>query len=243
VRRFFILSNFIFYTAVLSAQTANPRLVITHLTGDFYIYTTYGTYKGAPVPSNSMYLVTSKGVVLFDTPWDSTQFQPLLDSIKRRHHKEVIICIATHFHEDRTAGLAYYKSRGIKTYTTNQTDDSSKVRNEKRAEFLMYKDTVFTVGQHRFQTYYGGAGHTADNIVIWFNREKILYGGCLVKSVEADDMGNLGDAKINDWPVTIQNIQRKFRDPEYIIPGHLDWNSKESLNHTWELLQRYKLGK
>jgi hypothetical protein len=30
---------------------------------DFYVYTTYGLYKGNPVPSNSMYLVTSDGVV------------------------------------------------------------------------------------------------------------------------------------------------------------------------------------
>ena len=38
------------------------------------------------------------------------------------------------------------------------------------------------MGQHAFQTYYGGQGHTPDNIVIWFDKEKILYGGCLVKS-------------------------------------------------------------
>lgn len=55
-----------------------------------------------------MYLVAKDGVVLFDTPWDTTQFQPLLDSIKLKHDKNVIICIATHAHEDRTGGLEYY---------------------------------------------------------------------------------------------------------------------------------------
>jgi metallo-beta-lactamase class B len=87
--------------------------------------------------------VTSKGVVLFDTPWDSTQFQPLLDSIKMRHDKDVVLCISTHFHEDRTAGLEFYRRIGIKTYTTERTDKLSRERNEKRAEFLIYKDTVF----------------------------------------------------------------------------------------------------
>src|SRR5215470_14788414 len=86
------------------AQSPAKRLTITHLTGEFYIYTTYGIFRNDTVPSNSMYLVTSKGVILFDTPWDSTEFQPLLDSIKRRHNKEVVLCIATHFHADRTAG-------------------------------------------------------------------------------------------------------------------------------------------
>ena len=169
---FLILPIFIFSLAVSFRQAPNQKLVISHLTGDFYIYTTYGSYKGEPVPSNSMYMVTANGVVLFDTPWDSTQFQPLLDSIKIKHHKKVVMCISTHFHEDRTAGLEFYRRKGIKTYTTKQTDELSKIRNEKRAEFLIYKDSIFTVGQHKFQTYYGGQGHSPDNIVIWFDKKK-----------------------------------------------------------------------
>jgi len=217
-----------------------PSLLISHLTGDFYIFTTYGSYKGSPVPANGMYLVTSKGVVLFDTPWDSTQFQPLLDSITFRHHKKVVLCISTHFHEDRTAGLEYYKSKGIKTYTTYRTDELSKKRNEKRAEFLMYRDTSFNIGQRSFQTYFGGEGHSPDNIVVWFEHEKILYGGCLVKSTEADDLGNLSDANVKAWTITIKNIQNKFGSPDFIIPGHLDWHSKKSLTHTLDLIRQYE---
>jgi metallo-beta-lactamase class B len=239
MRIFIILSIFWLSSSSASCQSPNQKLVISHLTGDFYVYTTYGSYKNEPVPSNSMYMVTSKGVVLFDTPWDSTQFQPLLDSIKMKHNKNVVLCISTHFHEDRTAGLEYYRRKGIKTYTTEQTDKLSKLRNEKRAEFLMYKDSIFTVGQHKFQTYYGGQGHSPDNIVIWFDIEKILYGGCLVKSTEAEDLGNLSDANVNAWAVTIEKIQHKFINPNYIIPGHLDWHSKESLTHTLLLIQQY----
>ena len=239
MRKFIILSIFLFSLSGAFSQTPKRDLTISHLTGDFYIYTTYGSYNGNPVPSNSMYLVTSKGVILFDTPWDSTQFQPLLDSIKMRHNKEVVLCISTHFHEDRTAGLEYYRHKGIKTFTTERTDELSKARNDKRAEFLMYKDTTFIVGHHSFQTYYGGEGHTPDNIVIWFGKEKILYGGCLVKSSEAEDLGNLSDANAKEWASTIRNIQQKFKDPAYIIPGHLDWLSKESLTHTLDLIQHF----
>ncbi len=236
---FSILPIFIFSFVTSSGQSPNQKLVISHLTGDFYVYTTYGSYKNEPVPSNSMYMVTSEGIVLFDTPWDSTQFQPLLDSIKIKHNKNVVLCISTHFHEDRTAGLEYYRRLGIKTYTTEQTDELSKIRNEKRAEFLIYKDSIFTVGQHIFQTYYGGQGHSPDNIVIWFDKEKILYGGCLVKSTEAEDLGNLSDANVKEWATTIENIQHKFINPSYIIPGHLDWHKKESLAHTLLLIQQY----
>jgi len=237
---FVILSAFLFSIASATGQMPDTRLIISHLTGDFYVYTTFGLYKGNPVPSNSMYMVTSDGVVLFDTPWDSTQFKPLLDSIKVKHSKKVIMCISTHFHDDRTAGLEYFRSMGIRTYTTKRTDELSKERHEKRAGFLIYKDSLFKVGQHSFQTYYGGQGHSPDNIVIWFAKEKILYGGCLVKSTEADDLGNLSDANVKNWSATIINIQHKFKNPDYIIPGHSDWSSKESLTHTLDLIEQYE---
>src|ERR1700753_2088558 len=83
---------------IARAQQPKPLpLKITHLAGDFYVYETWKTISSGPYPSNSMYLVTKDGAVLFDTPWDSTQFQPLLDTIWQRHHKRAIMCIATHF--------------------------------------------------------------------------------------------------------------------------------------------------
>ena len=210
---------------------------IAHLTGDFYIFTTYNIYNGSRVPANGMYLVTNKGVVMFDTPWDTTQFQPLLDSIKVRHHKEAVLCIATHFHEDRTCGLEYYRDKGIKTYTTKQTDELSKERGKKRAEFLIDKDTVFTIGKYSFQTFFPGEGHTPDNIVIWFEKEKILYGGCLIKSVEDENLGYLGDANVKAYATTIKNVQRKCKKPAFVITGHGDWKSINSLQHTLTMAQ------
>jgi metallo-beta-lactamase class B len=220
-------------------QAAQPKLIITPLTGDFFVYTTFNTYQGNLIPANGMYLVTENGVAVFDSPWDTTQFQPLLDSIKWRHHKKVVMCIATHSHEDRTGGLEYYRQQGIKTYTTKQTDDICKARGRKRAEYLISKDTVFRVGQYAFQTYYAGQGHTPDNIVIWFDKARVLYGGCLIKSVEASNLGNLADANVKAWGGTLLNIQHKFGEPEYIIPGHQAWTSKKSLKHTLRMVRQY----
>jgi metallo-beta-lactamase class B len=222
------------------SQTKGRELNISHLTGDFYIFTTYKTFQGNPVSANGMYLVTTKGIVMIDTPWDTSQFQPLLDSIKLRHKKNVVMCLATHSHEDRTGGFDYYRKQSINTFTSRQTDEISKQRGEKRAEFLFSKDTVFTVGQYTFQTYFAGPGHTPDNIVVWFEKDKILYGGCLVKSTEAENLGYTGDANIKEWPATIQKIQMKFKNPKYIIPGHQDWKSGKSLEHTLILLKENK---
>lgn len=224
-------------------QSENNELKITHLTGDFYVFTTYkmlGTFKQG---ANGMYLVTDSGAVIFDSPWDTSPFQPLLDSIKARHNVKVVMNIATHSHEDRTSGLSYYREQGIKTFTTKQTDKISKENQRPRSEFLLLKDTTISVGQYKFQTYYGGQGHTKDNIVIWFSKERILYGGCLIKSIDAKSIGYVKEANLEEWPKTIKKIQIKFKEPEYIITGHDNWNSTNSLNHTLELLKLYKENK
>lgn len=237
-----IITIVFFLLSLIQAHGQKPTesLKITPLTDDFYVFTTYQSYKGTLFPANGMYVITEKGAVLFDSPWDKTQFQPLLDSIKTKHNKDVIMCIATHSHEDRTGGLEFYRQKGIKTYTTKQTDSISAIREEKRAEFLIEKDTVFNIGQHSFQTFYAGPGHTPDNIVIWFNKEKILYGGCLIKSTDASDLGYLGDANVKEWPKSIKKIEHKFGKPKYILPGHQSWKSKNALKHTLKLIKQHE---
>lgn len=236
----FFTATTLLCTLFLRAQSQPPKLKITHLTGDFYVYTTYNLYGKEYIPSNSMYLVTTQGVILFDTPWDTTQFQPLLDSIQARHQQAAVLCIPTHFHEDRTGGLTFFQAKGIKTYSTRQTGELCRQHGKPQAAFYFDKDTVFTIGNHRFQTFYPGAGHAPDNIVIWFDQEKILYGGCFIKSTEATNLGNLSDANVQQWPKSIQQVMHRFPHPRFVIPGHDDWRNSLSLQHTLQLLRAHK---
>ena len=93
----------------------HPALSISHLTGPLYIYTTYGLAGGVPFPANGLYLVTDQGAVLIDAPWDTTQVQPLLDSIEQKHHQKVVLSLSTHFHDDRTAGIPSLRAKGVKS--------------------------------------------------------------------------------------------------------------------------------
>jgi len=238
--KYLLIVNFTFILTNIFGQTDGGKLMISHLTEDFYVYTTYNVYENSRVPANGMYLVTNNGVVMFDTPWDTTQFQSLLDSIKFKHNKDVVMCFATHWHSDKTAGLEYYKQKGIKTYTTVLTDELSKMNNKKRAEFLMTSDTTFTVGQYSFETYYPGQGHSTDNIVIWFKKEKLLYGGCLIKGADDADLGYLGDANISEYAPTLKNVQKKCRHPKFIIIAHNDWSNINSLKHSIWMAKRLK---
>ena len=130
----------------------------------------------------------------------------------------MVVCIATHYHDDRTSGLDYYQNKGVSTYSSKLTFDLCAEHDEKQAEQCFSNDTTFNIGNHSFQTYYAGEGHTKDNIVIWCNDAKILYGGCLVKSTESLGLGNTADANV--------------------IPGHFGWKSNQGLAHTLELLNK-----
>ena len=216
------------------------ELRIQHLTDNFYVYTTFKDLKDFMYPSNSMYLVTENGVVLFDTPWDTSQFQPLLDSISIKHNKTIVLAISTHYHDDRTAGLEFLREKGVKTYTSKLTYDMCLEHNEKQSEFYFTTDTTFNIGEYQFETYYPGEGHTKDNIVIWFDQHKILYGGCLVKSTESETLGNTADANIKEWKRSIQHTIEKYPNPNFVIPGHFGWFSNKGLKHTLNLLVQNK---
>jgi len=222
-------------------ENHSKSLTITHLIGDYYIFTTYQLFKGVKYPANGMYVVTTNGVVLIDTPWDQTQCQPLLDSIATRHHKKVILAIATHYHDDRTGGFDFLKQQGVKTYTSKLTYDLCKERNEKQSEFYFTRDTTFKVGNHTFQTYYPGEGHTKDNLVVWCKNKRVLYAGCLAKSIENDGLGNVADSNLEAWPISIKKVLKKYPKPAYVIPGHFNWKSNKGLQHTLNLLQLHEL--
>jgi metallo-beta-lactamase class B len=215
---------------------AQVKLVITPLMKDFYVFTTFSSYGGSLFPSNGMYVVTNEGVVLVDTPWDTTQLVPLIDSIKTKHGKEVIMAIATHSHEDRTACLEMLAAKGVKTFTSKLTHAISIEHNQPLAQHHFENDTTFYVGEKSFQTFYPGEGHTKDNIVIWFGPQKIIYGGCFVKSTEAQGLGNVADANLAEWSTSIERVKKRFSNPIYVIPGHQSWTRKDGLEHTLKLL-------
>ena len=221
------------------AQLSKPALRIRHLVDSFYTYVSYGEYNGQNYPANAMYMVTDDGVVLFDTPWGEVYYQALLDSIQIRHGKKVVMCISTHYHEDRTGGLTYYNSKGIETYTTWLTDSLSVVNKQNLATHHFTGDTTFTIGGHSFEAFYPGPGHTQDNIVLWFPKQKILYGGCFIKSASETDLGNIKSANIKEWGNSIRRLQNHIGKPAYIIVGHNDFTNLNSLAHTLELVQAY----
>ena len=228
------------FCAYASAQKQQFRISTTHLTDNVYVHTSYGLPDGkTPYPANGLFIVTNAGIILIDTPWDEDQTQQLIDSLKTHYKKKIVLCIATHFHSDRTAGLDVLKKNGVKTYTSKLTAALAKQKSEKQPEFTFSNDTVFTLGNTTVQTYYPGEGHTKDNIVIWLPQSRVLFGGCLIKSLDVNDPGYTGDADIKNWPLAIACVKDRFKNIKYIIPGHEGWKGDTLMfTHTIKIVRQ-----
>ena len=55
-----------------------------------------------------------------------------------------------------------------------------------------------------------------------------------------DDLGYLGDANVTNYAATTKNVQKKCQKPKFVIVGHGDWASVNSLEHTLIMAQQKK---
>ena len=80
-----------------------------------------------------------------------------------------------------------------------------------------------------------GAGHTEDNLVVWLPDNGILFGGCLVRPLEWNSLGFVGDASIESWADSVRSIKSKFSGIVTVVPGHGGVGDAELLDHTIRL--------
>ncbi len=69
-----------------------------------------------------------------------------------------------------------------------------------------------------------------------------MFGGCLVKSMAAADLGFTGDADLAAWPAAIRGVRARYSDP-VIVPGHGPVDlSGQAYQHTLDLLAAVNAG-
>jgi glyoxylase-like metal-dependent hydrolase (beta-lactamase superfamily II) len=228
----FGITCFCFYIA--EAQKDSLALKVSKLCDHFYVHTSYQMLNGAPFPSNGLIVETADGILLIDTGWGDEQTEELVKWVRIHFKKKILLCIGTHFHADRIGGLPALKKQHVPVISYSLTEKLAKEHNVPAPNGILPTDTTFKVGNTMLECFYPGEGHTKDNIVVWFPAQKILFGGCLVKSVDASDLGNLADANVAVYPMTIQTLMKKFPDPIYVIPGHQSWRAG-ALQHTLDM--------
>ena len=184
-----------------------------------------------------MLIIDRNDIVLVNTPASDSLTAVLLDCIEKKFKRKVTKLIVSHFHDDSSGGLPETGKRGIRSYALDKTRDLLKAENKKID--VVFKDSLSVPLQSLIlKLVYFGAGHSVENIVIWLPDEKILFGGCLMKSLVSTDKGNIKDADLQAWPLTIQKVKDRFGDAKIVIPGHGAIGDATIFNHTIRIVKK-----
>ena len=207
-------------------------LSVQRIAPDVWLHTSWRTLSdGARFPSNGLLVRDGTDMVLIDTAWGVHVTQQLLDWAASELGQTVTHAVATHFHDDRTRGAPVLAERAVALYATAATS---------RLTTATTPFGALEAGQAtRFgpvEVFYPGPGHSDDNVVVWVPSAGAVFGGCLVKSAGARGMGNVADANMEQWPLAIDRVTRRYPNAKIVVPGHGRPGSTQLLAHTKQLL-------
>lgn len=233
MNHFALLLLGLLWVAGLPAQ--NKRLTVAPLAPGVWVHTTY--QKG--IPSNGLIIEDGDRVLIVDTGWGKKPTRKLLHWVRKHLHKPVGAIFISHWHDDRTGGLAYFEKKKIPIRMNIRTAEAMEAHGVKVPSFDALSDDGYEMlTNQRLQYFYPGPGHTTDNMVFFLENGGVLFGGCLVKSLEATGMGYIDDANLAEWPNSIRRLRIRFPGANTFIPGHQAWGGPELLTHTLDLLAK-----
>jgi metallo-beta-lactamase class B len=186
-------------------------------------------------PANGLLVVSGREALLVNTGWNDAQADRLADWVERTLGAKVTLVIPTHAHQDTIGGLAALHRRGAESWAQEQTASIARAAGREVPHRLFGESHQLRVGDRAVDLAFRGAGHTADNVVVWLPAERILFGGCLVKAAGAKDLGSVEDASLSDWPATLGSVMARYPSPGLVIPGHGEPGDAGLLAHTLEL--------
>lgn len=189
-----------------------------------------------PTPANGLLLMTESEALLIDTPWTEDQTERLLDWIERDRGLSVAGVIATHFHPDCMGGIEAVHRRGIPTHGLSLTAELAREDGSEVPKVLFEESRELTFGDETLELFFPGPGHSHDNIVVWIEASKVLFGGCLVKNATTKHIGYLGDAEVDRWATSVQKLRERYPEAELIVPGHGQPGGWELVENTLALV-------
>jgi metallo-beta-lactamase class B len=228
------------------AQT-NEKIVIDndiqliHLRDSVYVHVTWHHLDNfGRFPSNGLIVIKNGQALMIDTPMDNDKTERLTKYLKDSMSVDLAKLIVGHFHDDCMGGLGYLQSIGIESIANSITIEKCKEIGLPIPSTPFTDSLTFNFNGEQIDCRFFGAGHSFDNITVWIPNKKILFGGCLIKSIDSKGLGNLSDAVVNDWDSTVEKVMKKYPEIKTVIPGHGDFGGIELLTHTIELVDKEK---
>jgi metallo-beta-lactamase class B len=222
-------------TIVYESET----LLIEQITPTVFKHKSYlQTQSFGKVGCNGMVYITNNEALVFDTPTNGEVSKELINWIINERKTSVSGVVVNHFHEDCLGGLKAFHNKSIRSYASNKTIELARKDNVAIPTNGFETTLELQLGNHKVITQFFGEAHTVDNTVSYVKDEKVLFGGCMIKSLKAGK-GNLADANVNEWSNTVSKVKKTFPKIKTVIPGHGKIGNTALLDYTIKMFQNY----
>ena len=212
------------------------NVTVIRLAEGVWLHTTYFDISGLRnVPANGLIVIDGKHAMMIDLPWTDEQTGLLFDWVAKEHGAVVERVVPTHSHIDCAGGLAEAHRRGADSFALEKTAEILKRTNKPVPMNWFTERMSLSCGDTYVELAFLGGGHTVDNIVAWIPSRKILFGGCLVKSLNARNLGNIKEADLVSYPATLKKVKERYSEAKIVVPGHGRPGWIELIDHTIEL--------
>jgi len=221
-----------------------------------------------PWNSNSLIVNAGDGEIVFiDTPYHNEGTERIVSWAKKHLKGKHFTAVNTGFHIDNLGGNGFLREKGIDIYGSDLTIQLVKEKGKQTQEQIIswlqapemsrfkkvYENIQFVppnipfsingglhlkIGNYHFEVFYPGESHSPDNVTVYIPEKKILFGGCMVKSLESKNLGFTGDANLKEWPISVNKLKEKYPLAETVIPHHGNWGGLELLDHTLDLFKK-----
>lgn len=222
----------------IAYQTNN--LHIKKLSAHVYQHISFlNTESFGRVACNGMVVVNNKEAMVFDTPTDDKSSEELISYFSKQLGCTIKAIVPTHFHEDCVGGLESFRKNKIPAFASSQTIALLQAKDPAIISHLRSFDNSmqFTIGGKKVYAEYFGEGHTKDNVIGYFPEDNAVFGGCLIKEMNATK-GFLGDANLIAWPLTVQKLKQQYPNTKLVIPGHGKSGGSELFDYTIQLFRQ-----
>lgn len=208
-------------------------LEVVQISKHTYVHVSHQTMaEYGKFTSNGLIYINGNEAVVMDTPPHNLTAAQLLGWISKTFPAvKIKAVIITHFHDDCLGGLDEFHKAGIPSYAYKLTQELAAAKKVAIPQHTFDSSLVLQVGSNQLYSYYPGEAHTRDNIVSWIAEDKVLFGGCMIKSI-GSGKGNIADANVKAWSGTVSGVKAHFRHIKTVIPGHGVWGGKNLLNYT-----------
>ncbi|PZX50152.1 subclass B1 metallo-beta-lactamase [Algoriphagus chordae] len=222
-----------------SEQIYNSEtLQIEQISPNTFVHISYlNTNDFGKVACNGIIIINEGEALVFDTPANDEASVELINWLENDQKSEVKGVVATHFHWDCLGGLNEFHAKGIASYASEKTISLAKAASYPIPENGFKKKMSLEAGNIKVINQFFGEGHTQDNFVAYVPADKVIFGGCMIKALGAGN-GNLEDANVAAWPLTVSKVKLAFPETNIVIPGHGNIGGTELLDYTIEMFEK-----